>query len=883
MFFYSPLLFAADVVFEEKTYLPEDAHHLTFEETIDNFIAVSYYFDNKYPSDKIDEDMTEDIREFFPDMSYQKAVNMQNYIRKGLTFYRYLKKLYSEYKAKLLMPENPPIVVEDDQYANLPSSQEYINEDSGTVVFVDIKKVVPYSQNPRDTKAIRAKFERDINDPKHTFDGLVELFSKIEWKKLPFYDTLYPGPFSGMLGIGNWSSAEDVYMRILTENSGTKDIKILRGVIDIKMPMDRYVVANDGLYARPRISFEDSENLDNWEVVYPAPIRIFMPDNHDRSAYIFGTAIPVTFYISDENKPLHLKANIDFYVCTKENVCSFQHTSPNITLFPNRSDNSSVANFVYQRHINIHSQTPESLTIKYFRAYKMPNGSEYIEISVSSKEEISDLSVFINSPDKIAFESPRVSIDGKNAVIRFLPQIAQTKLANKEFEISLYVNRDFYLHQSYGAQEHDIPPSEKPKLNLHLMFLAFIGGLLLNLMPCVFPVLAIKIFSLTKFGATRPQNVRNNFCYTVFGIFSGFIILASFLALLKFFGHKIGWGMQFQTPYFVVTMIFSIMIFLLAVCGVVVFAPSSFGKKHFKNATFEKIVHFATGSLAVLMSTPCTAPYLATAIGFAFAGSISNIYLILLSVASGLAFPYILFYLFPKLAVIMPTPGRWMNTLNNIMAIMLLLTIVWLFSILLVQTNVYFIVRLTVYLIIFTIFIWLNSLNKNMEYDKDSDINAIIKKKVKILLISVSAVFFFISLFDAAIAHKSHQRQMSEKYETSLKQEEIKQLVKEGKTVLVSIGAEWCLTCHYNNITTINLPSFQALLNSFNVKTINIDWTNYSQDIIDFMQKYHRNGLPFYVLFSPLAPDGIVLPEILEEKALESTIKNFATTEESDF
>ena len=882
MLFYSPLLSAAEVIFEEKSDLPEDNHYLTFEEAVDNLIAFSYYFDKKYPPEKIDEDMTEDIKEFFPDISYQKARNMQNYIKRGLNLYRYLQKLYSEYKTKLLMPEDPPIVVDDDQYANLPSSQEYISEDSGTLVFVDIKKVVPYSQNPRDTKAIRAKFERDINDPKHTFDGLVELFSKIEWKKLPFYDILYPSPFSGTLGIGAWSSAEGVYMRILTENIGVKSLKTLRGVIDIKMFMDRYVVANDGLYLKPKINFEGSENLENWEIFYPAPIRILKSDNQDRSAYIFGTAIPVIFHISEENKPIHLNANIDFYVCTKENVCSAQRVTPSIILDADRSDNSSVANFVYQKHMNISKPTPENLTIDYLRSYKMPNDAEYIEVAVVSKEKISELSVFINSQDQIAFESPRISIDGKNAIIRFLPQISNTKLAGKEFEITLYVNDNLYLQQTYGAQEYNNPPSKAPKINFKLIILAFIGGLILNLMPCVFPVLAIKIFSLTKFGAMRPNNVRKNFYYTILGIFTAFILLASFLAFLKFIGYGIGWGMQFQNPYFVVTMIFAIMVFFLAVCGVFEFRAFSFGKKHFKNTTVEKAVHFSTGSLAVLMSTPCTAPYLATAVGFALAGNIADIYAILLSVAAGLSFPYILFYSFPKLVIIMPNPGHWMQKLNNIMSIMLLLTIIWLFSILSAQTNMYFTIRLVIYLMISAIFIWLNSINKNMEYDENAQTNNIVKNKIRLLLLSVSVVFFFISLFDAGIAHKNHQQKISEQYESSLNVEKINQLVKEGRTVLVSIGAEWCLTCHYNNFTTINLPPFQAFLKSLNVEKINIDWTNYSKDVIDFMQKYHRNGLPFYVLFSPLAPDGLVLPEILEEKSLEKIINNF-TTSQPDF
>ena len=877
MFLY-PTISAADVVFVEDPNLPEyDMPAPTFEENLNKYIKISQYFDEHYPVEKINEDMTDDIKRFFPKINNQEAYNMQYYVRKGLGLYRYLKNIYEEYKQKMLVPEPPPVVVAEDEYADKSPEWEYIDEDSGTIIFSDIKKIVPYSQNPRDTKSIRAKFERDVMDNVHTFDGLVNLFSKIELRKLPFYDILYPSPFSGILGIGAWTTTEGVYMRILTENSGIKDLNTLKAVIDIKIRLDRYVVANDGAYQKPKISFENTEKLENWEFFLPVPNRIITSDTIDRTAYIYSTAIPVTLNFNKSDEPLNIKADIDFYICDKDDKCSLQHLSPEITLFSNRSDNSSVANYVYQKHFSLPKPTPKDLAIDYMRSYKTPQGDEYLEMSVTAKEKISELSVFINNQNKIGFEAPRVSIDGKKAVVRFLPQNQKEKLANKEFEILLHVNSDLYLQQTLGAKEYNLPPSQTPKINLKLMILAFIGGLLLNLMPCVFPVLALKIFSLTKFGATRPASVRHNFCYTVLGIFSSFVLLATLLALLKSLGHGIGWGMQFQNPYFVVTMIFAIMIFFLAVCGITELNTLSVGANFFNKARTGTTIHFLTGSLAVLMATPCTAPYLATAVGFALSGSIADIYIILISVAFGLAFPYIFFYIFPGLIYLMPTPGPWMQRLSNIMALMLLLTLIWLFSVLLAQTNTYFIIRLAIYLAIAAIFIWFNSINKDMEYDKNQLLNEYVKKKVKIIFLSLFTILFIISLFDAGSAHRKHQEQISEKSESSLNIEKIEHLVKDGKTVLVSIGAEWCLTCHYNNFTTLNLPSFQSVLKAYDVEMINIDWTNYSQEVITFMQKYHRNGLPFYVLFSPLAPDGFVLPEILQDKQLQGIINNFTT------
>ena len=186
---------------------------------------------------------------------------------------------------------------------------------------------------------------------------------------------------------------------------------------------------------------------------------------------------------------------------------------------------------------------------------------------------------------------------------------------------------------------------------------AVIGGLLLNFMPCVFPVLSLKLLSLTKFGARNASSVRRSFAFTLLGIWLSFALLAVVLAGLKRFGENVGWGMQFQNPWFVSLIFFAVLLFVAQIWGIVeISIPRFFCRT---TDSENRLLHFLTGAFAVLMATPCTAPYLGTAIGFALAGNYVDIFVILGGVALGLSLPYLLLWLFPGLALILPPPGGW--------------------------------------------------------------------------------------------------------------------------------------------------------------------------------------------------------------------------------
>ena len=848
------------------------------EELLNNLLKTAEFFDKQYPKEKINEDMRDDIKNAFPGISEQGAYDMQMYIRNGLGAYRYFKNLYEKYKENLLTPEEPAIIVDDDQIANYRQAPDYIESEEDAVVISDIKTVVPYSLNKRDRKAVEAKILRDSYsfNKKGDFDELIHIAARVKLVKLPFYDILYPSPLTGKKGIGEWQKTEDAYVRIITEQTGVKDAKDIRGLVHFSLPKNKMIIGIDGLYNRPKINFEKSENLKNWQTNIPLPIRVITEDRKDYSGFFKELAIPVTFEVEDTEKPLVLKSEIIVDVCDEYFKCSTKTFTPELTLNSEYKRESSVATFIYQKHMNIPQENSEDINIDSAKIKNLPDIGDFIEVKLTASEKISDFDIFISNTDNVAFETPRINIDGKQITVRFLPLTQDKKLEGQSFEFSILFNSQT-LVRSQTIPEADNQPEENPRLSWKLVILGFIGGLLLNLMPCVFPVLSIKLLSLTKFGARQDVNVRRNFRYTLIGIFSSMFILSSFLAILKYLGHNIGWGMQFQNPYFVIIMVFAVMLFILTLFEVVQFKTPEWMQKQINTSNPDNIPHLLTGVMVVLMATPCTAPYLGTAIGFALAGTVIDIYCILLAVGLGLAFPYMLIYFFPKLIVLVPTPGPWMKKLNSFMTLALFLTLIWLISILQVQTNTWYIVRLSVYLILSFFALWLNSLSDENYYEGfKGEQQKIIKRNFNIFFYSIFALLFAISLIDGGYNYNKHYEEVKKQTVDTINYDEINKHIKNGKTVIVAVGADWCLTCKYNNVMVLEKPSLAARIeNSPNIEFIKVDWTNYDKQVLMFMEKYKRSGLPFYILFSPLAPDGIVLPEILNDVQLNNLISNF--------
>ena len=870
---------AADELSEETTFVENTYEELTFPQVVNNIIAAGKYFNEKYPDMAIDEDFSADVAEKFPNLTTQEVFDREESIRFWIKAYRIGKGIYEAVKQKILLPEEPPLIVAEDQY-DTPKEREYIESDD-MVVVEDFKKVLSYGSNPRDFKAYAAKVERDLEkEQKNTdFVKMNKMLKKIEWKKLPFYGIIYDDPFTGKQGHGEWVKADGVEMRLIAEYSTVNDHKDIRAGIHFNLEKNWFILAqNDREFKKPHFSFNSSENLASAEYFYPVPLRLTADNGKSLAVWQRNFMLPLRLELKDASQPLKLRAEGNFTLCSRQLECRLVQMSAELDLQAGEGFYSSVNNFIVQSF----NFLPQEQSSK-FRLQKAvvdevgSNESEVLRLEFDAESELNNFDIYVEGVDNIAFRRPRLAVGDFGITARLEPQEASQKLAGKTFDITARLNNMEFLRKTITVEKASVFDYRSATLSLALFMTAVLGGFILNFMPCVFPVLSLKILSLTHFGAGRIDNMRRNFIYTILGIFAAFEIIALFLSLLKVTGHSIGWGMQFQNPEFLVVMIFSIAVFLAVVLGLIgIKSPQWLENRISSSEKNAKFSHVMTGVLAVFMATPCTAPYLGTAVGFALAGTFTDMWIILNAVALGLSLPYILLLAFPSLASSFPKPGPWMERLNFFMGLMLFLTILWLLSVLWAQMGLWSVFRLCLYLAAFLFILYYRreALDAVITSDFETEIKIRVFRIYNRCILSVLLFIFAVAAIDIISHFKTEQEARTIAKAEYIDYDAIASKIREGRTVVVAVGADWCLTCKYNDTVVFNNAIVENLLKNNNTELIEVDWTSYNPDVLKFMKKFGRQGLPFYVVFSPMVPDGMVMPEVLSERSFSKILRS---------
>jgi thiol:disulfide interchange protein DsbD len=406
---------------------------------------------------------------------------------------------------------------------------------------------------------------------------------------------------------------------------------------------------------------------------------------------------------------------------------------------------------------------------------------------------------------------------------------------------------------------------ETPALPLMLLY-AFIGGLILNIMPCVLPVIALKILGFVSEARSEPRRVRNLGLIYALGVLVSFLALAAIVIGVKAAGHHAGWGMQFGSPVFVVCLTTLVTLVALNLFGVFEVTPGG----HALNAAGGLASRhgatgaFFNGALATTLATPCTAPFLAPALGFAFVQSASVIVTVFLTVGLGLAAPYVLLSYNPAWLKFLPKPGAWMEKFKIAMGFPMLATVVWLFN---VASSSYGrnVLWLGVFLVIVAFAAWIFG-----EFVQRGRSRKTIATVVAILLLAGGYAFALEKELDWRVA-------MPEAAATgSLKEspdgidwqrwspEAVAQARAAGKPVLVDFTADWCLTCQVNKKLAIEIPSVRAKLKELNAVALAGDYTRFPDAISTELNRYNHAGVPLVLVYPKNAgAPAIVLPQIL--------------------
>lgn len=413
--------------------------------------------------------------------------------------------------------------------------------------------------------------------------------------------------------------------------------------------------------------------------------------------------------------------------------------------------------------------------------------------------------------------------------------------------------------------------NQEQSLLVYLAF-SFVGGFILNFMPCVLPVISIKVLSFMQQAGDDPKRVLKLGLTFTAGIISSFLVLAGAVIAIQQAGQKIGWGFQFQYP-----------IFLLCMAAVVLmFALSLFGLFYIQvNAGQDQIDHLASkdgfvgtffkGVLATTLSTPCSAPFLGPALGFAFSQPPAVVLLMFATIAVGMSFPYVLLTANPTWMKYLPKPGVWMEKFKESMGFLLLATVVWLVWVLGQQVGINACMAAVGFLVALSFAVWL--VGRFTDLTSGNGRKSVVYGLAAIVLAGAYAAL--LRPFPVLLSMQPPQSEPVALVSTAgsdsidWKPFSIKALDEQlasGKTVFVDFTADWCLTCKVNESSFINVPPVIKKFHELNVVALRADWTRQDAQISQLLQKFGRSGVPLYVIFpAGRSTEPIVLPEVITQ------------------
>jgi thiol:disulfide interchange protein len=390
--------------------------------------------------------------------------------------------------------------------------------------------------------------------------------------------------------------------------------------------------------------------------------------------------------------------------------------------------------------------------------------------------------------------------------------------------------------------------------------LGFLGGLILNLMPCVFPVLGIKILGFVNESDRDWRRVRVHGLAFTAGVLLSFWALAGVLAALRAGGQQLGWGFQLQSAGFVFSLAAVMLSFALNLSGVFEFGQRAMGlgstlvlRKGYGGSFF-------TGVLATVVATPCSAPFLAPALGAALAIPVAQSFLVFTSIALGLSTPYLLLSIFPKALKILPRPGRWMETFRQIMAFPLYASVGYLIWILAGQIDPGALLAAILGLVIVALACWLYG-----RYTSPGSLPLHLRFGV-IGGLACLAVGFIIGWPRMAAATDIIWEPWSPALVTRLRSG--------NRSIYVDFTARWCATCQANKKIVFGSDEVKRYFNQHHIATLRADWTNADSRITAELTKWHRGAIPFNLLYVPGHAEPQVLPEILTPEIVLTALSN---------
>ena len=597
----------------------------------------------------------------------------------------------------------------------------------------------------------------------------------------------------------------------------------------------------------PEINWQLPKGLEVKEILWPVP-ELASLDPLTSYGYYDELVLPIRFiagegFSFDQN----FSAFISFLIC--DDICIPEDTNININFSKSNQINSKE---IINRWIK---RLPEQASFK-VNAFLT---DETFKISWGDPKIIQSAFFYPEQSGLINYSSEQIFVtqSGESSLLIDRPENfrEENNIVSGILELSTQNKKNYYEVSSNIERVSFIEVNKDKGLNFFIaIFLAFIGGIILNAMPCVFPVIALKVMSLVN-ESGKSNSWKHGLVFTL-GIEVSMLILLSATLLVKNLGQFVGWGWQLQS-----SLMSSLLALLFFVLGIIFISRIEFGNfmTRLGNINVNKSGYsnsFLLGFLTVIVATPCTGPYMGAAIGWGISQPITISALIFLSLGFGIAFPAFLLSILPKGINFLPKPGPWMENVARFMGVPMFLTSLWLSWVVYRQTGLEGIIVLSfAALAILIAFIMLKASSSKAN-------------RIGLPLIALS--FLITIIF---VPNQTTNNNQDIDFGKRWSAEKVKQLREEEKRILLNFTADWCLTCKVNERLVFNSEDFVKLVETGEIEYLIADWTKYDPNITAELEKYKRAGVPLYLYWGEGLDEVKILPSVLTKSILYDHLK----------
>lgn len=666
----------------------------------------------------------------------------------------------------------------------------------------------------------------------------------------------------------DYEQKDDVFSaRLLTKFSGVGNESIIPIGLEIKLAPGWHTYWRSPGQAGlpPQFDWSQSQNdegnLQSATVFYPTPHR-FSYSGLETMGYENGVLFPIDAKVQTPGKALNLKLNASFVLCSS--ICIPKQVDLQLHLPEGPAISTAQAALLREaRGLLPQTSDKTGITLRNVRR----QGKEIL-FTFSSLKPFSHPDLLIENDGNIEFTAPKITTDSTGLTTTFGVELADAlsekgSLERQPLTLTLTdgttATEIEHVSVPLLLEKHAWAPASFP-LGKALLF-AFIGGFLLNLMPCVLPVLSLKLIGILQHNGKARRSIRQSFLATAAGIVFSLLVLAAAMIFLKAMGLAIGWGIQFQQPLFLGFLILVLVFFASNLWGFFdINLPHKWADKLTSMSNTKLAEDFGTGALTALLTTPCSAPFLGTAVGFALAAGVKEILAIFFSLGLGLALPYFMIALFPQAVGFLPKPGPWMVRLRQILGLALIGTALWLVYVLETQIGIRNAAIFSLVTAALTAFL------------------ALRKTAAAALALFGTLALFFNSGFAPEKPPLTEQGPWKIFTPALLASAQA-----EGKTVFLDVTADWCLTCKANETLVFSNVEVQRKLFSPEIVALRADWTIPDPEIAAVLRTHKRYGVPFNLVLGPTMPEGIVLPELLTPAIVLETLDKAAQRSSNGF